>query len=54
MNKITKCHSCEIQAKREAGESITRAESNHWMLWGCTCDTNSAAAAVEYLRLVTQ
>lgn len=48
------CKSCEVQAKREAGEPVTQQELNHWMLWGCTCSEAAAEEAQAHMDRMTR
>lgn len=49
----TKCHSCQVEADVLAG-TASRADRNHWSLWGCTCITEDAEEAAEWMDKVTR
>ncbi len=53
-NPEATCITCQIEAKRQAGEEITRNERNHWSMWGCTCDPQVAAEARDFIDRVTR
>lgn len=48
-----KCHSCEVEASVLDG-SASQADRTHWHLWGCTCDPESEADAIEFMRLMSE
>ena len=47
-----KCLSCQYEAK--GFEAMTPQERQHWIMWGCTCDPENEANAIDYLRKVTE
>lgn len=50
----TECITCQINHKMERGEEVTQQERNHWTLWGCTCEPQAEAEAIEWMDLVTR
>jgi hypothetical protein len=51
----TPCLSCQYEATWKAtGHFPSPQAETHWSRWGCTCDPDTAADALDYMRKVTQ
>lgn len=48
------CESCQTAARRAAGEEVSRDEWNRWVMWGCTCDEDTAAEAQRWMEMVSR
>lgn len=49
-----RCHACRTYERFDSGEHVDQLDLNRAAMWGCCCDPADAAAAAEWMDLMTR